>query len=154
MHIAGELNSLADLLSRTVQSNSYRLDSEWFATHVGTPDFDLTGNALHSYAPRYPLVADYRCRPLRLCPSGRRSVAVPQWGHILPLLQALIREELTGHLSVVLPAWPGAPWYPLLQAVPRATLRQPPGRPWLTPGRRRTRWTAVILAVRPASLAL
>ena len=47
MHIAGELNSLADLLSRTVQSNSYRLDSEWFATHVGTPDFDLTGRGLH-----------------------------------------------------------------------------------------------------------
>lgn len=85
-HISGELNQLADHLSRVVYHNRFALCTRWLSQHAGRFAFDLTGDSLRSYAPLFPVVPDYRRRTLDMLPRGLRSIAVPQWGHLLPLL--------------------------------------------------------------------
>ena len=50
-HISGELNSLADQLSRTVERNSMSIDRSVLKSVFGAFYFDLYGSALASYEP-------------------------------------------------------------------------------------------------------
>ena len=61
-HIRGELNSIADRLSRTVELNHYRLDPAALLQAPLHIDFDLYGSSLHALAPRFPATLHYRRR--------------------------------------------------------------------------------------------
>ena len=115
-HIAGELNELADQLSRTVERNRYTLHPSALRSCKLHFDFDLYGSSLSSLAPAYSTVLAYRARSLRDCPPlPALSVAAPPWPRILPLLS----EAAAGHANharvlLVVPYWPAQPWWPLL----------------------------------------
>ena len=92
-HIIGELNTLADLLSRTVERNRYTFDPAALFYSKKRFDFDLYGSAIHSLAPSYRTASVYRRRSLlELPPSPHLSVVVPPWPRILPLLSELAAE--------------------------------------------------------------
>jgi hypothetical protein len=80
----GELNTLADLLSRTVERNRYTFDPAALHQSKHKFDFDLYGSALHSLAPSFPTASVYR---------RRLSVVVPPWPRILPLLSELASDR-------------------------------------------------------------
>jgi hypothetical protein len=93
-HIIGELNTLADLLSRTVERNRYTFDPVALYQTKKRFDFDLFGSALHSLAPAFPASALYRQRSiLELPPHPCLSVVVPPWPRILPLLSEIASEH-------------------------------------------------------------
>jgi hypothetical protein len=63
-HIVGELNSLADILSRTVERNRYTFDPQALYYSRKKFDFDLFGSSISSLAPSYPTASAYRRRSL------------------------------------------------------------------------------------------
>ena len=134
-HIEGELNSLADLLSRTIEQNRYTLRPTALASCKLHFDFDLFGSAASSLAPHYCTALSYRARSLSDCPPWPRlSVAVPPWHRILQLLsEAAAAPERTKRILLVLPHWPAQPWWPLAVRLANSRLLQLPGKPWLTP---------------------
>lgn len=76
----GELNELADVLSRTVERNRYMLDPAALAQCKFTFDFDLYGSSLSSLAPSYPSSVLYRHHSLHLLPPRPQlSIVVPPW---------------------------------------------------------------------------
>lgn len=138
-HIAGELNSLADQLSRTVERNRYVLHPSALHSCRLRFDFDLYGSSLSSLAPAYCTALTYRARKLQDCPPRPAlSVAAPPWPQLLPLLSAAAAGH-ANHARVLLiaPYWPAQPWWPLLQRLSEGKLLMLPGKPWVSPGGRR-----------------
>jgi hypothetical protein len=94
-HIVGELNTLADILSRTVERNRYTFDPVALHQSKRKFDFDLYGSALDSLAPSFPTASTYRRRSLlELPPRPLWSVVVPPWPRILPLLSEIASDRL------------------------------------------------------------
>jgi hypothetical protein len=115
-HIVGELNTLADILSRTVERNRYVLDPTVLFQCKRKFDFDLFGSPIHSLAPNFPTASTYRQRCLKeLPPAPTLSVVAPPWPRILPLLSeaAADRKLIKASAFIILPYWPAQPWWPL-----------------------------------------
>jgi hypothetical protein len=116
-HIFGELNSLANILSRTLECNRYTFDPVALYQSKKRFDFDLFGSAVHSLAPLYPTASSYRrCSLLELPALPLLSVVVPPWPRILPLLSkaATDHPKIKGQALIILPYWPAQPWWPLV----------------------------------------
>lgn len=154
-HIEGVANELADVLSRTVHRNYYRIKRSVLDRICPAPDFDLFGNAEHAYAPAFPLHSLRRRHNLGECPRlPKVSVGVPPWSYILGLLSSA--QDLDWNLRrvlLVLPYWPGQIWWPLARSLGHLWLLQ--GQPWLNPWSRsqqqQPRWRAVALPLGPPS---
>ena len=115
-HIMGELNTLADILSRTVERNRYMFDQVALSQCKKTFDFDLFGSSLNSLAPSYPTASVYRHRSLLELPaSPLLSIVIPPWPRVLLLLSELAADgpKIKGQALIVLPHWPAQPWWPL-----------------------------------------
>ncbi|CAI7855935.1 unnamed protein product [Closterium sp. NIES-53] len=92
--IPRELNSHADELSKAVDHDDYSLKTPWFRIlerHWGPHSIDLFANYRNSQLPRF-------------CTK-------------IPHPQATARTHAS--LTLIIPHWPGANWWPLLQPSPR-----------------------------------
>ena len=151
------MNELADVLSWTLYRNLYRIAPAYLKKLFGTFDFDLYGNATASYVPQFPLAGVYRARTLSHCPlAPLRSVAIPPWSQILPLVSgASDHEQHRRSLTLVLPYWPSQIWWPLICQLGPAWLL--PGRPWhnpWSPASKQPLWQAVVVLLGPPSSVL
>jgi|PlaIllAssembly_1097288.scaffolds.fasta_scaffold962763_1 hypothetical protein len=89
----GELNTLADVLSRTVERNRYTFDPVALHQCKKKFDFDLYGSSLYSLAASYPTASVYRHRSLLELPaSPSLSIVIPPWSRVLPLLSELAAD--------------------------------------------------------------
>ncbi len=149
-HIAGELNSLADILSRTVERNQYTFHPSALAQCKLRFDFDLFGSSLFSLAPHFSTNLAYRARRLADCPPAPvLSVVAPPWNRILPLLSeaGADRAKIAGKILVLLPHWPARPWWPLAMCLAQGRILKFKGKPWVSPGGRRAPHQAVTIWV-------
>jgi hypothetical protein len=148
-HIRGELNVIADRLSRTAHHNRVRFDEACLHQLRRRFHFDLFGSSLRSLAPAYPTSLSFRPRRLAEAPPGALSVAAPPWNQILALLNeaGAAPEEVKGSIFLILPHWPAQPWWPLAVALANGLLWQFRGTPWISPGGKRLPYTAVGLWV-------
>lgn len=148
LHIKGELNAIADRLSRTLQHNRVSFDPAALLQCKRSFDFDLFGSSVVSLAPTFPKLLHYRHLRLADCPPAPlKSVLVPPWSRILDLVSEAARGQLRCSALLILPLWPAQPWWPLILRLAAQKLWTFQGTPWLSPGGRRLPYKAVALWV-------
>jgi hypothetical protein len=126
VHIKGELNVLADMLSRTslVLKTEWRLSVKsfnWLCTVSawGVPEVELFANRLNHHLPRFfsPCVDQEAEATDALVSKWPRATcyAFPP-ATILSRVASKIMEERPERLILVAPWWPGKSWFPILHA--------------------------------------
>jgi hypothetical protein len=140
------------MLSRTIETNSYRLHPSALLQSRLHFDFDLYGSALSSLAPSFCSSLSYRPRRLSDCPPlPALSVAAPPWNRILALLseaaQGSATQRCNRRILLILPHWPAQPWWPLAVRLAENRLLEFKGTPWVGPSGRRAPYGAIALWV-------
>ncbi|CAI7730380.1 unnamed protein product [Closterium sp. NIES-53] len=118
--IPRELNVQADDLSKLQDHDNYSLHAPWFRLldrHWGPHTIDLFANARNKHVQRFcskiPHPDAFTVDAFSISWKGERCFAFPP-PHLVPA--TLRHAELThAELTLVVPQWTGASWWPLLQ---------------------------------------
>lgn len=123
-HIPGTLNGVADRLSRSkARDHDWTTSSEIFtqlSNRWGTHSVDLFASRLNSHCQRF---VAWRPDPLASALNGcaydaqnHNAWAAPPF----PLLQKFLNKlvKTPSPTTLILPHWPSAPWFPLLNLLP------------------------------------
>ncbi|CAI7798244.1 unnamed protein product [Closterium sp. NIES-54] len=122
--IPRELNSHADELSKAIDHDDYSLKTPWFRIlerRWGPHSIDLLANSRNSQLPRFytkiPHPQATAVDAFSLAWRSENSFAFPP-PHLVPVV--LHHAQRThASLTLIIPHWPGANWWPLLQPSPR-----------------------------------
>lgn len=119
-HLAGDLNVVADALSRgTLDENEWSLSQTW-ATFLfdifGRPSVDIFAKAdnykLPTFCTRRAEPTAWRTDAFSFQWDGMFLYAFPPWRLIYKVLSVVQRSDVD--MILVAPCWPQQPWFPLL----------------------------------------